>query len=50
MNRLPITSQPCVKLVLPCVQLLGNHGPLSEREPHQVFEEPARDCKIPVSI
>ena len=32
------------------VQLLGNHGPLSEREPGQVFETAARDCKVPTSI
>jgi hypothetical protein len=30
------------------VQLLGNHGPLSQRDPGQVFEKAARNCKIPI--
>ena len=30
------------------VQLLGNHGPLSARNPGQVFERAARDCKTPL--
>lgn len=28
-------------------QVLGNRGPLSAREPGQVFATPARDCKEP---
>jgi hypothetical protein len=31
------------------VQLLGNHGPLTQREAGQVFEKPAREYKKPVS-
>lgn len=29
------------------VQVLGNRGPLSARDPGQVFATAARDCKIP---
>lgn len=29
------------------VQVLGNRGPLSARDPGQVFATSARDCKIP---